>query len=237
MVDDGAINNPQSNIELGIRPQSVDTFAAQDSILDTGINTPSRLMVVSINGFNLHALDALQANFPHTVIDYLDHQNVIIRFDEVPDMTSIIDFEFIEFASYLPYEYKISPLVEVGESNLMVTMAPPFPTNQQAEFTSLSIFENAEIKCHTHSCLISGIVDIIALAKNDLVLFIEPAYFVQTANSNALNQSGLTGLLEDSGLSLDGSGETVMFVDTGIDINHPDLGNRVTAVSKFGVGQ
>ena len=105
----------------------------------------------------------------------------------------------------------------------MVTMAPPFPTNQQAEFTSLSIFENAEIKCHTHSCLISGIVDIIALAKNDLVLFIEPAYFVQTANSNAVNQSGLTGLLEDSGLSLDGSGETVMFVDTGIDINHPDL--------------
>ena len=226
---------PQSNFELGIRPQSVDTFAAQDSILDTGINTPSRLMVVSINGFNLHALDALQANFPHTVIDYLDHQNVIIRFDEVPDMTSIIDFEFIEFASYLPYEYKISPLVEVGESNLMVTMAPPFPTNQQAEFTSLSIFENTEIKCHTHSCLISGIVDIIALAKNDLVLFIEPAYFVQTANSNAVNQSGLTGLLEDSGLSLDGSGETVMFVDTGIDINHPDLGNRVTAVSKFGL--
>ena len=32
---------PQSNFELGIRPQSVDTFAAQDSILDTGINTPS----------------------------------------------------------------------------------------------------------------------------------------------------------------------------------------------------
>ena len=62
------------------------------------------------------------------------------------------------------------------------------------------------------------------------MLFIEPAHFVQTANSNALNQSGLTGLLQDSDLSLNGSGETVMFVDTGIDINHPDLGNQVTAV-------
>ena len=126
---------PQSNFEFGIQSQLVDPFDAQNIILDAGVDSPSRLMLVSINGFNLHALDALQANFPHTVIDYLDHQNVIIRFDEVPDMTSIIDFEFIEFASYLPYEYKISPLVEVGESNLMVTMAPPFPTNQQTEFT------------------------------------------------------------------------------------------------------
>ena len=33
-------------------------------------------------------------------------------FDDVPDVTSIIDFEFIEFASYLPYEYKISPMIE-----------------------------------------------------------------------------------------------------------------------------
>ena len=149
---------PQSNFEFEIPPQLVDPFDAQNIILDAGVNSPSRLMLVSINGFNLHALDALQANFPHTVIDYLDHQNVIIRFDEVPDMTSIIDFEFIEFASYLPYEYKISPLVEVGESNLMVTMAPPFPTNQQTEFTSLSIFENAEIildEVHLYKIVVS----------------------------------------------------------------------------------
>ena len=103
---------PQSNIELGIESQLFDSFNAHDFILDSEFNSSSRLMIVSINGFNLHALDALQANFPHTVIDYLDHQNVIIRFDEVPDVTSIIDFEFIDFASYLPYEYKISPLVD-----------------------------------------------------------------------------------------------------------------------------
>ena len=226
---------PLSEFDLDFQSQSNNHLGAQDSILDIGVVQPSRLMIVSVNDFSLHVLDALQPNFPHTIIDHLDEQTVIIRFDHVSDVSSIVDFEFVEFASYLPHEYKISPLIQTGQSNLMVTVAPPFSTEQHAEFTSLSIFDNAEINCYTHSCLVSGPVDFIALAKNDWVLFIEPAYHVETSNSDALNQSGVTDFLEDSGLALDGSGETIMFVDTGIDINHPDLGNRVTAVSKFGL--
>ena len=74
------------------------------------------------------------------------------------------------------------------------------------------------------------------LASNEHVLFIQPTFDLTLHNNMAATEVGAVAIRATSSLGLNGSGETIAVMDTGIDNDYPDLIGRVAAINtQFGL--
>ena len=69
------------------------------------------------------------------------------------------------------------------------------------------------------------------IAAHDDVLFIAKAYDLQLHNNLAATEVGAVAIRATSSLGLDGSGETIAVMDTGLDNDHPDVLGRIAAIN------
>ena len=69
------------------------------------------------------------------------------------------------------------------------------------------------------------------IAAHDDVLFVAKAYDLQLHNNLAATEVGAVAIRATSTLGLDGSGETIAVMDTGLDNDHPDVLGRIAAIN------
>ena len=69
------------------------------------------------------------------------------------------------------------------------------------------------------------------IAMNDNVYFIERSYDLSLHNNLAATEVGAVAVRATNSLGLDGSGETIAVMDTGIDNDHPDVVGRIAAIN------
>jgi len=69
------------------------------------------------------------------------------------------------------------------------------------------------------------------IAAHDDVLFVAKAYDLQLHNNLAATEVGAVAIRATSSLGLDGSGETIAVMDTGLDNDHPDVFGRIAAIN------
>ena len=70
------------------------------------------------------------------------------------------------------------------------------------------------------------------IAAHDDVLFVAKAYDLQLHNNLAATEVGAVAIRATSSLGLDGSGETIAVMDTGLDNDHPDVLGRIAASTR-----
>ena len=61
------------------------------------------------------------------------------------------------------------------------------------------------------------------IASHEDVMFVQRAFSLSLHNNIAATEVGAVAVRASSTLGLDGSGETIAVMDTGIDNDHPDL--------------
>ncbi len=69
------------------------------------------------------------------------------------------------------------------------------------------------------------------IASHEDVMFVQRTYSLSLHNNMAATEVGAVAIRASSSLGLNGSGETIAVMDTGIDNDHPDLLGRVAAIS------
>ncbi len=74
------------------------------------------------------------------------------------------------------------------------------------------------------------------IASHDDVLFVAKSFDLQLHNNMAATEVGAVAIRATSSLGLDGSGETIAVMDTGLDNDHPDVVGRIAAINtQFGL--
>lgn len=68
-------------------------------------------------------------------------------------------------------------------------------------------------------------------ASHDDVLFVQQAFDLMLHNNLAATEVGAVAVRASSSLGLNGSGETIAIMDTGLDNDHPDIFGRVAAIN------
>ncbi len=94
------------------------------------------------------------------------------------------------------------------------------------------VFDTQEMSVESFARLVK------VLSSDDRIVWLEPSYTMQVHNTVAAGYAGVTAMRLNASFMLDGSGETVAIFDTGLDIDHPDLGSpsRVASVrTTFGL--
>ena len=151
----------------------------------------------------------------------------------------------VRWANFLPVGWKLHPLLHSmspADSLTLITMLSPDLEKKEIELLEHELIEFGidVISCGITDCVLN--IDYTAknqlekLLIDDRLVWIEPSITYVLTNAQAAEQSGIQTLLSNWNSGLNGSGETVSIVDTGLDMDHSDYASQLIAVQNgFGL--
>ena len=126
------------------------------------------------------------------------------------------------------------------ELDLVALPAPDISDSEMSSLVNdLSLLNVKEVTCDIAMCRVLGMtaandfgqrIQLKTMLNDGRLLFIEPLVPLRVLNAQASIDVGLTSIISAQNSGLDGSGETFAVLDTGLDSDHPDFGNRVLSV-------
>ena len=209
-------------------PKSV--YDKPNDHLDTG------LAIVQFHEHKQEPFDIVTKKYGLHVLDNLGSSNWIVRLSSPHDLSAIQDEEVVRWAGSMMPGWRISSDINHETDYLALIPASDLRIDALDDLVADLVLNGAdEAWCGQHLCELKGKVDLNYLATDGRVIWSQPTTNLRLTNAIAGAIVGVPEVLNAS-IGLDGSGEKISFIDTGIDQDHPDIFGRIAGVyTQFGL--
>ena len=218
---------------------AVDAFDSIVSPLDTAGSTTMYLLQLYKNDGQI--MDELSELYDVHALERHSPGVYIVRISDALDIDSISNHEDVRWIG--PYEPFMRTTSDVlGAHLVQIVLASDIQISDTPMLSADLIRYGATTAwCSIDMCEAayeSGMdsLNLRKIASHEDVMFVQRAFSLSLHNNIAATEVGAVAVRASSTLGLDGSGETIAVMDTGIDNDHPDLLGRVVAINtQFGL--
>ena len=192
------------------------------------------LVQLSVNDGSV--MDRLESNFDIDVLERQSPAVYVVRMHDTTQLTSIASDDGVRWiGAYEPFMRTTNDVL--GAHLVQFVLSIDIEPSDVAVISAFLVQHGASTAwCSIDMCEAaykSGInsAQLRYVASHENVLFVQRAYDLALHNNLAATEVGAVAVRATSSLGLDGSGETIAVMDTGIDNDHPDLLGRVAAIN------
>lgn len=204
------------------------------------------LMILQLSTNNGTHVHDLSDEFKFKIINRISTNTWIIKiersFENIEELNNDLRIRWLEKFSL---GWKLHPFlnldVENGKISVLVVLSTELKIQEKEDLLfDLANNQYEVISCGYSDCTINLDLEreneLERLLIDDRIIWIEPTNHYVLTNAQAGEQSGIQSLIQNWNSGLDGSGEVVSVVDTGLDIDHSDFASQVIAVqNSFGL--
>ena len=204
------------------------------------------LAILQLNTNNGELIEGLSETYGFIPLDRISTNVWIIKKDSSTEHFSKLENDVeVRWVNNLPIGWKLHPLLSLDESLnslTVITVLSPDMDEVDLEQLKIELVESGMevVSCDMMDCIIKlgkfPNTELGTLLTDDRIIWIEPRISYVLTNAQAGEQSGIQSLLNNWNSGLNGSGETVSIVDTGLDMDHSDYASQLIAVQNgFGL--
>lgn len=200
----------------------------------TGGSTSLYMIQLSINDGAV--IDALETEYDLEVLERQSSGVYISRIDDQSQIDGISANEHVRWiGAYEPYMRTTNDAL--GAHLIQVTLTSDIDSSNVAEIT-VQLIQNGATSAWCSMDMCEAVFEhglqpnqLRMIATHDDVYFIERAYDLSLHNNLAATEVGAVAVRATNSLGLNGSGETIAVMDTGLDNDHPDVLGRIAAIN------
>ena len=203
------------------------------------------LALIQLNSNDGSLISELSEEFSFSILDRISTNVWMIKTSQSNELIGLEDELEVRWFSYLPTGWKLHPILNsIGnydQLTILMVLSPDL-TVEDTEKLQKELIESGidVVSCGYTDCVInlenSESNQLDKLLIDDRIIWIEPSISYVLTNAQAAEQSGVQQILSNWNSGLNGSGETVSIVDTGLDMDHSDYTSQLIAVQNgFGL--
>jgi len=220
-------------------------FPSSNTSLDFSRPQIDGLWIVQLIRPDARVLEKLCADFGCEVIDYVPDSAWLVRGSSAA-LEQIEESPAVRWVGGEPASWRLGESLITNWLNLPLSLDLVLqPASDLDEIDIAILLEDllrlnvGEVSCDVILCRLTELsasnvqgqqAQLSTIAMDGRIIFSEPLLELRTFNAQAAVDIGLTSVITNHNSGLNGSGETIAILDTGLDSDHIDFGNRVLSV-------
>ena len=220
-------------------------FPSSNTSLDFSRPQFDGLWIVQLIRPDARVLEKLCADFGCEVIDYVPDSAWLVRGSSAA-LEQIEESPAVRWVGGEPASWRLGESLITNWLNLPLSLDLVLqPASDLDEIDIAILLEDllrlnvGEVSCDVILCRLTELsasnvqgqqAQLSTIAMDGRIIFSEPLLELRTFNAQAAVDIGLTSVITNHNSGLNGSGETIAILDTGLDSDHIDFGNRVLSV-------
>ena len=222
-----------------------DPLVGYSPVPNLELENSNTLALVQLNSNDGGLISKLSEQFSFSILDRISTNVWIIKSSETNELSRLYEDSSVRWFSYLPTGWKLHPILNsIGNYDsltILALLSSDLDIHQIENFQKELIESGIDVvSCGFTDCVMNLVNSennqLSKLLTDDRIIWIEPSISYVLTNAQAGEQSGVQQVLSNWNSGLNGSGETVSIVDTGLDMDHSDYASQLIAVQNgFGL--